>query len=45
MRNQFKAHKSNLALRTLPPNDHVILRRYGSKQIWENRKIEDRHTD
>ena len=31
-------HKNNVALRTVSPNDHVILRRYGSKQKWQHEK-------
>ena len=27
-------HENNLTLRTLSPNDHLIVRRYGSKQKW-----------
>ena len=35
-------HKNNLALRTLSPNDHVIGRRYGSKQKLQHGKIAER---
>ena len=35
-------HKKNLALRTLSPDDHIIERRYGSKQKWQHRKIVER---
>ena len=35
-------HKNNLTLRTLSPNDHVIVRRYGSIQKWKHGKIVER---
>ena len=35
-------HKNNLTLSTLSPNDHVIVRRYGSKQKWQHGKIVER---
>ena len=34
------SHKNNLALRTLSPNDQVIVRKYGLKQNWRYGKIE-----
>ena len=37
-----KAHKHNLALRTLSPNDQVIVGRYGSKQKWQHGGIVER---
>ena len=35
-------HKNKLALRTISPNDHVKVRRHGSKQKWQHRKIVER---
>ena len=35
-------HKNNLTLSTLSPNDHVIVRRYGSKQKWQHGKTDER---
>ena len=35
-------HKNNLALLTLSPIDHVIVRRYVSKQKWYHAKIVER---
>ena len=35
-------HENNLTLRTLSPNDQVIVRRYGSKQKWQHGKIVER---
>ena len=37
-----KAHKHNLALRTLSPNDQVIVGRCGSKQKWQHGRIAER---
>ena len=38
-------HKNNLTLCTLSPNNHVIVRRYGSKQKWQHGKIVEKHMD
>ena len=35
-------HKNNLTLRTLSPSDHLIVRRYGSKQKWQHGKNVER---
>ena len=35
-------YQKNLALRTLPRNDNVIMRRYGSKQKWKHGKTVER---
>ena len=35
-------YQKNLALRTLPRNDNVIMRRYGSKQKWQHGKTVER---
>ena len=32
-------HKNNLALRILSPGDHVIVRRFESKQKWQHGKV------